>query len=298
MEEVSFKTFEQAQIFLCYAKEDQKQVELLYNRLKKEGLRVWLDEKELLPGQNWEVEIKRAIRESSFFIACLSKNAVTKKGFLNREIREAQRIWEEQPEGKVYLIPALLEPCDVPDGLRHLQWVNVSTEEGIEQLLISLGSRPRETEFSELRERATAVYNSYLVRVQVIDKTTGKPIHKARVELNIIETNKPRVFKKEEEQFLLLRSAEYFKPVVSTTNAEGLAFFGILPHLIVSSDTRYIISASAPGFGYKHKVLNYPLMRLIARILIRALPAIPLTANEVNDLEADETVKLELGAED
>jgi len=285
------------QVFLCYAKEDQKRVETLYNRLNKEGLRVWFDERELLPGQNWEVEIKKAIRESQFFIACLSKNAATKKGFLNREIREALRIWEEQPEGTVYLIPALLEPCDVPDALRHLQWANVSTEEGIEQLLITLGTQPREKEFSELRERAIAVYNSYLVRVQVIDKATGKPLCKARVELNIIETNKPSLYK-EEEQLLLLRSVEYSKPVVSYTNAEGLAFFGLLPHLITSSNTRYVVSATAPAFGYKHVILNYPLMRILKMILIRALPAIPLTANEVENLEAEETITLELCAEE
>jgi TIR domain len=42
------------QIFLAHAKEDKKYVRDLYAKLKGLGFSPWLDEKDLLPGQNWK----------------------------------------------------------------------------------------------------------------------------------------------------------------------------------------------------------------------------------------------------
>ena len=67
-------------IFLCHANEDKPQVREVYQRLKAEGFQPWLDEIDLIPGQNWQVEIPKAIRESGIFLACLSRQSVQKQG--------------------------------------------------------------------------------------------------------------------------------------------------------------------------------------------------------------------------
>lgn len=36
----------------------------LYVRLKREGVDAWLDKEKLLPGQDWELEIRKGGRES------------------------------------------------------------------------------------------------------------------------------------------------------------------------------------------------------------------------------------------
>jgi hypothetical protein len=70
-----------------------------------------MDVKSLTPGQDWELEVGKAIRRSHFFVACLSTRAVTKQGFIQKELRRAFDIYEELPEGTIYLVPVRLEPA-------------------------------------------------------------------------------------------------------------------------------------------------------------------------------------------
>ena len=55
-------------IFFCHTNEDKPQVREVYQRLKAEGFQPWLDEKDLLPGQLWNQEIRRALRNSDFIL--------------------------------------------------------------------------------------------------------------------------------------------------------------------------------------------------------------------------------------
>jgi hypothetical protein len=48
-------------VFLCHHGSDKKAVEEIGRRLKAEGLRPWLDEWELRPGQRWQKELERQI---------------------------------------------------------------------------------------------------------------------------------------------------------------------------------------------------------------------------------------------
>lgn len=57
------------QVFLSYAREDLREAERLYMDLRISEINVWMDTKCLLPGQNWKREIRKAIRESTFFLA-------------------------------------------------------------------------------------------------------------------------------------------------------------------------------------------------------------------------------------
>lgn len=50
-------------VFLCHAHSDKDAVKALYARLKREGVDVWLDKEKLLPGADWELEIRKAVRE-------------------------------------------------------------------------------------------------------------------------------------------------------------------------------------------------------------------------------------------
>lgn len=119
-----------AQIFLCYARQDEKKVENLYQKLSDVGFKPWMDKKDILPGERWQSSIEKAIRSSDFFLACLSANSVNKRGFLQKEIKDALDIWREKLVSDIYLIPARLEDCEVPESLRGFQWVNLFEEDG------------------------------------------------------------------------------------------------------------------------------------------------------------------------
>ena len=63
----------------------------------------------MLPGQEWEREISQAVRMSDVVIVSLSNRAISKTGYVHKEIRYALDVADEQPEGKVFLIPLRLE---------------------------------------------------------------------------------------------------------------------------------------------------------------------------------------------
>jgi hypothetical protein len=104
-------------VFLCHAKEDEYKAQIIFDRLKRRGHRPWMDIHSLLPGEHWEQEIERAIKQADYFIACLSSHSVNKRGFVQRELRYALDVLAEIPPGKIYLIPVRLESCEIPGYL-------------------------------------------------------------------------------------------------------------------------------------------------------------------------------------
>ena len=77
-----------ARIFLCHASEDKAQVREVYQKLKALGFALWLDEVDILPGQDWDYEIDRALETSDFVIVFLStrSEAVWKQSLYNRRL--------------------------------------------------------------------------------------------------------------------------------------------------------------------------------------------------------------------
>ncbi len=128
-------------VFLCYASEDKAQVVQLYKRLSSDGLAPWLDSENILPGQNWDLEIRKAVGLSQVVLVCLSARSLSKEGYVNREIRHALDLADEKPEGSIFLIPARLEDCPVPDRLKQWQWVDLFQPDGYTRLLRALNLR-------------------------------------------------------------------------------------------------------------------------------------------------------------
>lgn len=129
--------------FLCHASGDKPAVREMYKRLVFEGVDAWLDKEKLLPGQDWRVEIPKAVQEADVVIVFLSKKSVSKEGYVQKEIKFALDIAEEKPEGTIFLIPARLEECLVPERLSRWQWVDLFEDNGFVQLLRSLKLRAR-----------------------------------------------------------------------------------------------------------------------------------------------------------
>jgi len=127
--------------FLCHSSGDKKAVRALYHRLVADGIKPWLDEEDLLPGQRWQMEIPRAVRNSDVAIVCLSKSSIAKTGFVQNEMKFVLDAADAQPEGTIYLIPLRLEECDVPERLQPYQWVNMYEENGYNKLMRSLMAR-------------------------------------------------------------------------------------------------------------------------------------------------------------
>lgn len=128
-------------VFLCHASGDKPAVRELYQRLVGHGVKPWFDEEDLLPGQYWEDEIPKAVRQSDVVIICLSTASVGKTGYVQKEISYALDVALEQPEGAIFLIPARLEECIVPQRLRRFQRADLYAANGFEKLVKSLDLR-------------------------------------------------------------------------------------------------------------------------------------------------------------
>jgi len=128
-------------VFLCHASEDKVAIRRLYARLRRDRINAWLDEKHLLPGERWDFEIKKAIRQSDVVVVCLSSASVSKEGYVNKEIKIALDLADEKPDGTIFLIPARLEDCPVPDRLMDWQWVNLFEPKGYSLLIAALQKR-------------------------------------------------------------------------------------------------------------------------------------------------------------
>src|SRR6266487_4274532 len=150
------KPLRELRVFLCHASQDRPAVRQLYYRLADEGwIDPWIDEKKLLPGEDWRISIENAIESADVIIFCLSNHSVNKEGFVQKEIRYAREIALEKPEGTIFLIPLRLQDCDVPRGLRFFQWTNYFGEEkkqSYNDLLESLGTRLRQVLAREAEE--------------------------------------------------------------------------------------------------------------------------------------------------
>jgi TIR domain-containing protein len=133
--DMPMKLLKQLRIFLLHARQDEEAVHRLYRRLVREGADVWLDQEKLLPGQDWVHEIHKAIHGSDIVIACLSKQFNREGGFRHEELRIAVEKASSFPEGMIFLIPARLEKCDLPESLSRWQCVDLFAGDGYKKLI-------------------------------------------------------------------------------------------------------------------------------------------------------------------
>jgi hypothetical protein len=123
---VVFQSSGRTQVFIAYASEDKAEARKLYSGLEGHGLAPWMDEKKLLPGQNWPRAIERAIQISDYVIVCFSRRSAGKRGFFQSELRYALDVAACVPLDEIFLLPVRLSDCDVPFEIaRRTQYIDL-----------------------------------------------------------------------------------------------------------------------------------------------------------------------------
>lgn len=143
-------------IFLCHSSQDKEQVRLLYNRLAADGLKVWMDERQILPGENWDSVIMSSLSGIEVVIVCLSRRPIDGGSYFLREIKFALDLAAGKPPDSIFIIPLKLEACDLPEILAQFQAVDFYHEDGYERLKKSL---KKEAARIAGRKRADAARN-------------------------------------------------------------------------------------------------------------------------------------------
>jgi len=155
-------------VFLCHSKGDKPKVRKLYKRLIADGFDAWLDEDKLLPGQDWDLEIQNAVRNSDTVTICLSNSSITKEGYVQKEIRFALDIAIEKPEGTIFLIPARLENCSIPSRISRYQWVDLYKKNGYLKLKESLKLRMDDLKIRFTSNEVLPKTSDDLVRIPIL----------------------------------------------------------------------------------------------------------------------------------
>jgi hypothetical protein len=112
-------------VFLCHSSTDKPIVRELYQRLLAEGwIDPWLDEEKLLPGQDWDIEIEKAVEAADVVVVCLSNKSISKEGYVQKEIRFALNIALFKPEESIFIVPLRLDDCPLPRNLQAVQYTD------------------------------------------------------------------------------------------------------------------------------------------------------------------------------
>jgi len=177
-------------VFLCHSSNDKPTVRELYRQLSAEGwMDVWLDEEKLYPGQDWNLEIEKAVEAADAILVCLSNNSITKEGYVQRELRIVLDYADYKPEGTLYLIPIRLEACDPPRRLRPWQYADYfekDRDRALQRLLVSLRMRANSLGISAETLQVKPVSDK--PKSSPKGETVGTPETKPAQEIRRIET--------------------------------------------------------------------------------------------------------------
>jgi ActR/RegA family two-component response regulator/GAF domain-containing protein len=139
-EEVAGSPRPTARVFLCHAHADATVVRRIYSKLRKRGFLPWIDEKSLRGGNQWELEIEKAIEEADYFVFFVSRNSVGREGTMRREVKLALRKQDGKLDGATFFIPARLERCPRDPSLLRFQHVDLFEKNGFTALVSALSS--------------------------------------------------------------------------------------------------------------------------------------------------------------
>jgi len=154
----------------------------MYERLVSEGFSVWIDIEELLPGDDWQYEIKKAIRSCNAFMCLMSSRSVNKRGFVQKEIKEALDVLDQIPPGQNFLIPVRINDCypshpDIPEK----QWVDLFPDinKGIDKIIFSLSKAAKRsdpilpTESPSFKTNASTIKTLEVILCEILEKWSG-----------------------------------------------------------------------------------------------------------------------------
>jgi hypothetical protein len=119
-------------VFVSHASEDKLEfAEPLSRLLREKGVDAWYDKWELVPGDNLVNKVfEEGLGSASTVVFLMSTNSLGKdKPWVRAELENAVH---RHIEGKLRLIPVMLNECDVPQSLISILRINLEQEGSIE----------------------------------------------------------------------------------------------------------------------------------------------------------------------
>lgn len=108
-------------VFFSYSSNDKPRVRALAERLKADGLRVWLDEWEIQPGDLILLKIEEGLEQSRVMILAMSRNAFA-SDWVTLERQTA--IFRDPANIQRRFIPLRLDNAEIKESLRPIAYVD------------------------------------------------------------------------------------------------------------------------------------------------------------------------------
>ena len=118
----------QFDVFLSHNQADKPRVRRLAERLKAAGLRVWLDEWVIQPGDIISLKVDEGLEQSRVLLLCLSPAALASDWVA---LERSTAIHRDPANAGRRFIPLLLADCELPDTLRRYKYVDFREEADI-----------------------------------------------------------------------------------------------------------------------------------------------------------------------
>jgi hypothetical protein len=120
-------------VFLSYASEDETAARQIYEVLSKKKMQVFFDKKDLYAGENWEIKLRKSIRDQcSLFIPIISQNVLTQENrYFRQEWKTAHDVYYQSPAWisslDVFFLPVAIDSTSpesdrLLDEFRKAQW--------------------------------------------------------------------------------------------------------------------------------------------------------------------------------
>lgn len=127
-------------VFVSHASEDKERFVVPFaTKLRENGVEAWLDKWEMLPGDSLVDKIfEEGLKGASAVIIVLSKFSVVKP-WVREEINNA---FVKRIQGKVKLIPVVIDDCVIPEALSSTLYQRISDvesfEDDLQRILLSI----------------------------------------------------------------------------------------------------------------------------------------------------------------
>ena len=111
----------QHDVFISYSSQDRQLVVLIAEHLRNAGLKVWLDVWATLPGIDIRQKVVTALGDSRRVLFCISQASLRSEW---SALEKSIVLFKDPNNRQRRLIPLLLERCELPDELAHLEFID------------------------------------------------------------------------------------------------------------------------------------------------------------------------------
>lgn len=137
----------QFDVFLSHSQKDKSVVRELAARLRQDGVRAWLDEEQIKPGDSIPAKIEEGLENSRVLVLCMSTNAF---GSEWEQLEASTARFRDPLHKERRFIPLRLDDAPIKGSLaqfHYVDWSGTQLEEEYAKLLRALGvtrlQRPR-----------------------------------------------------------------------------------------------------------------------------------------------------------